>query len=131
MVEREVQMKTIGDFKKCVRLMVMSFFIIAGLGVVIKNFFPVVFNSAAYQFGLRVLFLYLIVLYIFLLVLLYKIAKILNLSGLLKIKASLLLVLAILATPIAFFVNIIIAVILWRKADRLLKKNSSSFTEGH
>jgi len=131
MVEREVQIKTIGNFKKCVRLTVMSFFIIVGLGVVIKNFFPVVFNSATYQFGLRVLLLYAVVLYVFLLVLLYKTAKILNLSGLLKIKPSLLLALAILATPIAFFVNIIIVVILWKKANRLLKKNPSSFAEGH
>lgn len=131
MVEREAQKKTIGNFKKCVRLTVMSFFITVGLVAVIKNFFPVVFDSATYQFGLRVLFLYLIVLYVFSLVLLYKIAKILNLSGLLKIKASLLLVLAILATPIAFFVNIIIVVILWKKADRFLKKYPSSFAEGH
>jgi hypothetical protein len=125
MIEREEQMKTIGNFKKCVTLTVISFFILAGLGITIKSFLPAIFNSNIYQLGFRALLLYMIVIYIFLLVLLYKTAKILNLSGLLKVKPSLLLVLAILATPIAFFVNIIIVIIVWRKADRLLEKNSS------
>lgn len=126
MIEKEVETRTIGSFKKCVRLTVISFFIIAGLGAVIKSFLPAIFNSYIYQFGFRMLLLYMIVLYVFLLTLLYKTTKILNLSGLLKVRSSLLLVLAILATPIAFFVNIIIVIILWRKADVLLKKNSSS-----
>jgi hypothetical protein len=126
MIEREGQTKTIGNFKKCVKLTVISFFIIAGLGITIKSFLPAIFNSYIYQFGFRVLLLYMIVVYVFLLVLLYKTAKILNLSGLLKVNSYLLLVLAILATPIAFFVNIIIVIILWRKADRLLEKNPSS-----
>ncbi len=130
MVEKEVQTKTIDNFKKCVSLTAISFFIILGLGIAIKSFFPAIFNSSIYQFGFRALLLYMIILYVFLLVLLYKTAKILNLLGLLKVKSSLILVLAILATPIAFFVNIIIVVILWKKADRLLKKNSSS-SEGH
>jgi hypothetical protein len=126
MIEREGQTKTIGNFKKCVKLTVMSFLIIVGLGITIKSFFPAIFNSYIYYFGFRALLLYMIILYVFLLTLLYRTAKILNLSGLLKVKPSLLLVLAILATPIGFFVNIIIVVILWKKADRLLKNNPSS-----
>ena len=122
MDEREIQTKTVGNFKKCVKLTVVSFFIIAGLGITIKSLFPVLFNTSIYQFGLRVLLVYMIVVYVFLLALLYRTAKILNLSGLLKVKPFLLLVLAILATPIAVFVNIIIVIILWRKADRLLNK---------
>lgn len=104
----------------------ISFFIIAGLGITIKSFLPTVFNSQIYRLGLRALLLYLTVLYVFLLVLLYRTAKILNSSGFLRVKPSLLLILAILATPIAFFVNIIIVVILWKKADRLLKNKPSS-----
>mgnify|MGYP001611224194 CR=1 FL=1 len=126
MIEREGQTKTINNFKECVKLTVISFFIIVGLGISIKNFLPAIFNSYIYYFGFRVLLLYMIVLYVFFLVLLYKTAKILNLSGLLKVKPSLLLVLAILATPIGFFVSIIIVVVLWKKADRLLQKNPSS-----
>ena len=44
----------------------------------------------------------------------------LYLAQLLKVKAWLLLVLAIVATPIAFFVNVIIVIVLWRKGNKLL-----------
>jgi len=124
MTEREKQAKIIGNFKKCVFLTVISFFVILGLGVTIKGLFPAIFSSNTYQLVFRGVLFYLAILYIFLLVLIYMTAKILNRAQLLKVKSLLLLILAILATPIAFFVNIIIVVILWRKADKLLSSQS-------
>ncbi len=120
MIDREKQLRTITRFRKCVTLTAASFFAIYGLGTVIKSSLSAVFTSNIYQVAFGGMLVYLGVLYICLLVLMYRTARILYLAQLLKVKAWLLLVLAIVATPIAFFVNVIIVIVLWRKGNKLL-----------
>jgi len=120
MIDREKQLRTITRFRKCVTLTVSSFFAILGIGTVIKSSLPGVFMSSIYQVAFGGMLAYLSVLYICLLALMYRTARILYLAQLLKAKAWLLLVLAIVATPIAFFVNVIIVIVLWRKGKKLL-----------
>ena len=123
-MDREKQVKTIAIFRKSVTLTVACFFIILGVGTAMRSLLSAVLMPSTYvyiyQFVFSGMLVCLCVLYIYLLVLMYKMAKMLHNAQLLKVKPWLLLVLAIMATPFAFFINVIIVIVLWRKGNKLL-----------
>ncbi len=97
---------------------ILSFIIIVGIGFTVKFSFPNIFLSPSYQVFLRLLFFYMIIIYISLFVYLYKAAKILKIAGKIKARPSLLLIIAVVATPIFFLISFIVFGVISAKASK-------------
>jgi hypothetical protein len=120
MPDREKQQTTVEKFKRSIVLTVSSFLILMVVGIAMRGL-PTIAASYSYQLVSGAMVLLLICMYIYSLVVMYKMAVVLDNAQLLKVKPWLLLLLAIVATPIGFFVNIIIVIVLWKKANALPK----------
>ena len=116
--------KVIMRFKNILLLNVLSYFLLIGLGGIVTSVFPhLKEESLVYVIISYLALAYVLVILLMLFFYIYKASKVLKEAGYLKVKPSLILILAILGMPI-FIVDIIIFMVLWSKSNAYLKNSN-------
>lgn len=124
-MENQIIISTFKKFQNLILLVILTLIIFLGLGNLIKAFLPDFYDSKEYTLLFRFLLLFLIVLYVFLLIYLYKTARILRLNKKSSVGPAVLLILSIIATPFVI-VTFLIAGIISARANKYLKELSQT-----
>jgi len=124
-LENQIIISTFKKFQNLILLVILTLIIFLGLGNLIKAFLPDFYDSKEYTLLFRFLLLFLIVLYVFLLIYLYKTARILRLNKKSSVGPAVLLILSIIATPFVI-VTFLIAGIISARANKYLKELSQT-----
>ena len=119
-MKNEQAVITIGKFMKAVGITSLLGLIAILVAAIIRS---TGYNMAASPIRPLALILVLLIVagYIISLIYLYKVANILKLANRLKISPILLVLVAVLSTPILFLISVVIFIVIWNKAQTYLK----------
>ena len=118
---KEHIVETVKKFKRIVTVTFVLGLIGVAVSLAMKDMSCYDMSHSPFRHLARILLLLIILGYIRSLTYLYKISKVLKLAGSIKIRPFLLLLLAVIGTPLGLFITIIIFVVIWHKAEAYIK----------